>query len=87
MPGQEEAIQKVNQQNEIAQQSLNKSTEYANMVSVENNRGQQNPFEDLNILRRKVDYLNANAIMQKKVGEQAQLLAYKDYKQEVSLNE
>jgi|11BtaG_2_1085332.scaffolds.fasta_scaffold00158_7 hypothetical protein len=87
VPGQEEAIQKVNQQNEIAQQSLNKSTEYANMVSVENNRGQQNPFEDLNILRRKVDYLNANAIMQKKVGEQAQLLAYKDYKQEVSLNE
>lgn len=85
--GEEKVMQELAQQAELGQLNLNKATVNSEMVSSESNQGQENPFENIDVLRNKVDYLTANSLMQKKVGEQAQMLAYAGYKQEVSLNE
>lgn len=85
--GQDKIMQQLSEHMQVGQQHLKQSSVGADMVSSENNQGQQSPFENIDLLRRKVDYLNANALMQKKVGEQAQLLAYSGYKQEIKLNE
>jgi len=85
--GEEKVMQELAQQAQISQLNLNKATVDSDMVSPANNQGQENPFENIDILRNKVDYLNANAIMQKRIGEQAQMLAYSGYEKEVSLNE
>tara|TARA_Y100000592_G_scaffold58091_1_gene90989 strand:+ start:3481 stop:6723 length:3243 start_codon:yes stop_codon:yes gene_type:complete len=85
--GEEKIMQQLSEQMQVGEQYLKQSSVGADMVSSENNQGQQSPFENIDLLRRKVDYLNANALMQKKIGEQAQLLAYSGYKQEIKLNE
>lgn len=85
--GEEKVMSQIANQMQISQQNLNQAKVGSDMVSPVNNQGQQNPFENIDVLRNKVDYLNANALMQKKIGEQAELLAYSGYKQEVKLNE
>ena len=87
VPGQEKLMQQLMEQEQVSQQNLKEASTENDMVSAENNQGQQDPFENIDILRRKVDFLTANSLMRKKVGEHAELLAYKDYAQEISLNE
>lgn len=85
--GEDKIIQQLLDQGAISQQDLNKATKEAEMVTPQDNQGQPNPFENVDILRRKVDYLTASALMKQKIGEQAQLLAYKDFEQKTTLNE
>lgn len=90
--GQDKAMQNISQKSQVANETLNDAKTAEEMVSQGSSTsttstGQQDPFENIDVLRRKVDFLKAQSLMGKDLGESAQVLSYRNYKQTVKLNE
>ena len=90
--GQQELVQTLQNQAQGSQANLDEAKIEADMVkkgssTATTTSGQQDPFADINTLRRKVDYLKANASMRRDFNEASQLYSFRNYKRTQKVNE
>ena len=89
--GQQQLVQSLQNQAQAQQANVNQATVDGDMSrngtsTATTSSGTQDPFADISSLRRKVDYLKANASMRRDFNESAQLYSFRNYKRTSSVN-
>lgn len=81
--GKDKAMQELTEKYQISEADLQSAKSVADVATT----NEEITFKNIDVLRNKVDFLKANALMGKAIGEQAGILSMRNYEKTSKLNE
>ena len=81
--GQDKALQELSEKYQVSVADLKNAKSASDIVTT----NEEITFKNIDVLRSKVDFLKANSLMGKAVGQQAGILSMRNYEKTSTLNE